>query len=205
MMKKPVVISIQTEYQTVTESIGMIKDIMLKISVFATTYTNKQTTNLYCTMINGECEIDQNWCDSNCRGHCIGVNNQVVCNCNSPKYKLNKNTGLRDIINLCDKNEIERKQCDNERAQCLETDDDKGYRCQCPEGQALDQGKCRDLCDMALNKVKCETINAMCVYDRNQNSNFRCECSPGFYYSKSDRNCVVAVFKTRTKLQFRNL
>ncbi len=62
----------------------------------------------------------------------------MVCNCNSPKYKLNKNTGLCDIISLCDKNEIERKQCDNEIAQCLETGDDKEYRCQCPEGQALD-------------------------------------------------------------------
>jgi hypothetical protein len=51
----------------------------------------------------------------------------VVCNCSSPKYKLNKNTGLCDTINLCGKNEVERKQCDYQRAQCLETDYDKGY------------------------------------------------------------------------------
>ncbi len=60
-------------------------------------------------------------------------------------------TGLCDTINLCDKNQVVRKQCYNQRAQCLETDDDKGYRCQCPEGQALYSEKCRDLCDIRLN------------------------------------------------------
>ncbi len=45
------------------------------------------------TMINGKCEIDQNWCDSSCRGYCIESNNQVVCSCSSSKYKLNENTG----------------------------------------------------------------------------------------------------------------
>jgi hypothetical protein len=129
----------------------------------------------------------------------------VVCNCSSSKYKLNKNVGLCDTINLCDKNEVGRKQCDNERAQCLETDDDKGYRCQCPEGQALDSQKCRDLCDIALIKVKCQAINAKCVYDRYQESNFRCDCSPGFYYNESDRNCIMALCTTKTKLIFRNV
>ncbi len=84
-------------------------------------------------MINGKCEIDQNWYDSNCRGNCIESDNQVVCNCSSPKYKFNKNTGLCDTIDFCDKNQFGRKQCDNQRAQCLETDDVKGYRFQCPE------------------------------------------------------------------------
>ncbi len=46
----------------------------------------------------------------------------MVCNCSSSKYKLSKNKGLCDIINLCDKNEVGRKQCDYQRAQCLETD-----------------------------------------------------------------------------------
>ncbi len=62
------------------------------------------------------------------QGKYIESNDQVVCNCSSPKYKLNKNTGLCDTINLCGKNEVERKQCDYQRAQCLETDYDKGYR-----------------------------------------------------------------------------
>ncbi len=156
------------------------------------------------TMIDGKCEIDQNWCDSNCRGKCIELNNQVVCNCNSPKYKLNKNTGLCDAINLCDNNEVGRKQCDNQRAYCLETDDDKGYRCQCPEGQVLDTDKCRDLCDITLNKVKCESNNGKCVYDKTQDSNFRCDCNPGFYFNESEQTCVMARFTTKTKIQFKN-
>ncbi len=58
----------------------------------------------------GKCEIDQNRCDTSSRGHCIEVNNQVVCNCSSPKHKFNTSTGFCDIINLCDKNEFGRKQ-----------------------------------------------------------------------------------------------
>ncbi len=156
-------------------------------------------------MISGKCEIDQNWCDFKCRGNCIECNNRVVCNCSSPKYKFNTNTGLCDTINLCDKNEVGRKQCYNQRVQCLETDDDKGYRCQCPEGQASDSEKCRDLCDITLNKAKCESINAKCVYDRTKDSNFCCDCNPGYYHNQSDQNCVMAQYTTRTKLQFRNL
>jgi hypothetical protein len=128
----------------------------------------------------------------------------VVCNCSSPKYKLNKNTGLCDTINLCDKNEVGRKQCDNQRAYCLETDDDKGYRCQCPEGQVLDTEKCTDLCDITLNKVKCESNNGKCVYDKTQDSNFRCDCNPGFYFNESEQTCLMAPFTTKTKIQFKN-
>jgi hypothetical protein len=148
------------------------------------------------TMINGKCEIDQNWFDSNCRGHCIEVNNQVVYNYSLLKYRFNKNTGLCDTINLYDKNEIGRKQCDNQRAQCLETDDNKEYGCQCPEEQVFDSGKCMDLCDTPLNRVICETINAKCVYDRNSNSNFHCDCNSRFYYNDSDKNCVIVELTT---------
>jgi hypothetical protein len=114
-------------------------------------------------MINDKCEIDQNCCDSNCRGHCIEANNQVVCNCSSPRYKFNAKTGLCDTINLCDKNEVGRKQCDNQRAQCLETDDDKGYRCQCPGGHVLEANECKYISDLELNKIKCESIQANSV------------------------------------------
>jgi hypothetical protein len=56
-----------------------------------------------------------------------------------------------------------------------------------------------------MNKLKCDSINAKCVFDRTQESNFRCDCNPGFYYNESNRNCVMAQFTTKTKLQFKNL
>jgi hypothetical protein len=51
-----------------------------------------------------------------------------------------------------------------------------------------------------MNKIKCDSINAKCVFDRTQESNFRCDCNPGFYYKKSNRNCVIPEFTTKTKL-----
>ncbi len=57
--------------------------------------------------------------------------------------------------------------------------------------------KSQDWSDITLNKTKYESINANFVYDRTQDSNFHCDCNPGFYYNESDKNCAMAEFTTK--------
>ena len=75
------------------------------------------------------CIIDEFWCQKNCPEGCATSKEEVVCNCSSHKYRLSSDTGLCHEINYCEPNEIGRKQCDNQKSICIQTNDNKGYEC----------------------------------------------------------------------------
>jgi hypothetical protein len=67
----------------------------------------------------------------------------------------------------------------------------------------LKENEGKYVCDITLNKVKCEAISAKCVYDRTQDSTLRCVCNPELYYNKSKLNCVTVSFTAKIELNFK--
>ncbi|GFQ74872.1 hemicentin-2 [Trichonephila clavata] len=65
-----------------------------------------------------------------------------------------------------------------------------GYKCTCPEGYAMDSGKCLDPCSRFSVKESCSTNGQVCYTGENRNAD--CRCSPTFVFNKVTKTCEAS-------------
>ncbi|GFY44809.1 tenascin-X [Trichonephila inaurata madagascariensis] len=140
----------------------------------------------FAVAVKGKCELNAK---SICATKLLLEDDPYKCKCNGTfKYAQN---GITCEKRTCS-DEYALNDCKSRGASCEDVWKVKevGYKCTCPEGYVMDNGKCLDACSRFSVKESCSANGQVC-YTGEKGSGV-CTCSPTFVFNKVKKICEAS-------------